>query len=59
MAITLNEAIFNSREDDWRGNTLKERKVHRAMARVIAEEFGDYAVDVDALFEIVKNQREY
>ena len=59
IAISLNETIFNSREDDWRGNTLKERKVHRAMARVIAEEFGDYAVNVDALFEIVKKRDEY
>ena len=59
IAISLNEAIFNSREDDWRGNRLKERKVHRAMARVIAEEFGDYAVNVDALFEIVKKRDEY
>ena len=59
IAISLNAAIFNSREDDWKGNTLKERKVHRAMARVIAEEFGDYAVNVDTLFEIVKKRDEY
>ena len=59
MAVSLDEVILNSREDDWRGHRLKERKVHRAMARVIAEEFGDYALDVDALFEIVKNQGEY
>ena len=59
MAVQLDEVILNSREDDWRGHRLKERKVKRAMGRVIAEEFGDYAVDVDALFEIVKNQGEY
>ena len=59
MSVALDEAILNSREDDWRGHRLKERKVRQAMARVIAEEFADYAVDVDALFEIVKNQREY
>ena len=59
MAVQLDEVILNSREDDWRGHKLKERKVKRAMAWVIAEEFGDYAVDVDALFEIVKNQGEY
>ncbi|MDE0299005.1 MAG: HsdR family type I site-specific deoxyribonuclease [Candidatus Poribacteria bacterium] len=59
MAVALDEAILNSREDDWRGHTIKERKVRLAMARVIAEEFGDYAVDVDPLFEIVKNQGEY
>ncbi len=59
MAVALDEAILNSREDDWRGHRLKERKVKRAMGRVIAEDFGDYAIDVDALFEIVKTQGEY
>ena len=59
MAVALDEVILNSREDDWRGHRLKERKVKRAMGRVIAEDFGDYTVDVDALFEIVKNQGEY
>ena len=29
------------------------------MSKVGAEEFGDYAVDVDALFELAKNQHEY
>ena len=58
-AIALNQAILNSKEDDWRGIKLKERKVRQAMAKVVAEEFGDHAVDVDALFELVKNQHEY
>ena len=59
MAVALDRAIRDSREDDWRGHRLKERKVRLAMSKVVAEEFGDYAVDVDALFEIVKNQHEY
>ena len=59
MAVQLDEVILNSREDDWRGHRLKERKVKRAMGRVIAEDFGDYVIDVDALFEIVKTQGEY
>ena len=41
MAVALDEVILNSREDDWRGHRLKERKVKRAMGRVIAEDFGD------------------
>lgn len=59
MAVALDHVIRNSKEDDWRGHRLKERKVRQAMARVITEEFGDYAVDVAPLFEIVKNQGEY
>ena len=58
-AIALDQAILNSKEDDWRGNKLKEWKVRQAMAKVVAEEFGDHAVDVDTLFELVKNQHEY
>ena len=52
VAVALDRAIRDSREDDWRGHKLKERKVRLAMSKVVAEEFGDYAVDVDALFEI-------
>ena len=59
MSVLLDEAILNSKEDDWRGHRLKERKVRQAMAKVVAEEFGDYAVDVTTLFELVKNQHEY
>ena len=58
-AIALDEAILNSKEDDWRGNKLKEWKVRQAMAKVVAEEFSDYPVDIDTLFELVKNQHEY
>ena len=59
VAVALDRAIRDSREDDWRGHKLKERKVRLAMSKVVAEEFGDYAVDVDALFELAKNQHEY
>ena len=59
VAVALDEAIRDSKEDDWKGHRLKERKVRLAMSKVVAEEFGDYAVDVDALFELAKNQHEY
>ena len=59
MAIALDEAVLNSREDDWRGNRFKELQVRQAMAKVVAEAFADYAVDIDALFELVKNQHGY
>ena len=59
MAIALDGAVLNSREDDWRGHKFKERKVRQAMAKVVAAGFGDRAVDVDSLFELVKNQHGY
>ena len=59
VAVALDEAICDSKEDDWKGHRLKERKVRLAMEKAVSEEFGDIAVDVGALFELVKNQHEY
>ena len=59
IALTLDETIRSVRRDDWRGHTLKEREVRRAIEQVVRTELGDNAVDIDALFELVKNQDEY
>ncbi|RKU15711.1 restriction endonuclease subunit R [Candidatus Poribacteria bacterium] len=59
MALTLDETILRIRRDDWRGHTLKEREVRRAIEKVVQAELGDNAIDIDALFELVKNQDEY
>ena len=59
IALTLDETIRSVRRDDWRGHTLKAREVRRAIEKVVLSEFGDNAVDIDALFELVKNQDEY
>ena len=59
IALTLDETIRSVRRDDWRGHTLKAREVRRAIEKVVLSELGDNAVDIDALFELVKNQDEY
>ena len=59
IALTLDGTIRKVRRDDWRGHTLKEREVRRAIDRIVQTELGDNTVDVDALFELVKNQDEY
>ena len=59
IALAVDERIHNVRRDDWRGHTLKEREVRRAIEKVVRTELGDNAVDIDALFELVKNQDEY
>ncbi len=59
IAITLSATIHRVRRDEWRGHPLKAREVYRAIEQVMAAELGDNAVDIDALFEIVKNQDEY
>ena len=59
IALALHETIHTVRRDDWRGHTLKEREVYRAIRKVVAAEIGENVVDIDALFELVKNQDEY
>ncbi len=59
VARTLDETVRSVRRDDWRGHTLKEREVRRAIERVVRKELGDNAIDIDTLFELVKNQDEY
>ena len=59
VAVALDEAICDSKEDDWKGHRLKERKVRLAMEKAVSEEFDDRVFDIDTLFELVKNQHEY
>ena len=59
VALALDEAIRDSKEDDWKGHRLKERKVRLAMGKAVSEEFDDRVFDIDTLFELVKNQHEY
>jgi len=54
-ALALNRAICEVKKADWRGNTFKEREVKNAIRSVM----GDQPHQVDKIFEIVKNQREY
>jgi len=53
-AVRVDEAIRNVKKAGWRGNRFKEREVRGAIKSVLAND----AV-VDAIFEIVKKQREY
>ncbi|MGX5729704.1 type I restriction endonuclease subunit R [Pseudoxanthomonas beigongshangi] len=51
----FHDAILAVTMADWRGNLFKERRVRGAIAALLGE-----ATDrVDAVFELVKNQREY
>ncbi|MDX2206066.1 MAG: HsdR family type I site-specific deoxyribonuclease [Gemmatimonadales bacterium] len=55
QAIALDQAIRMVKKADWRGNRFKEREVRNA----IRAQVGDDDLLVDAMFEIVKAQREY
>jgi len=55
QGIALDRAIRQVKKADWRGNRFKEREVRNAIRGELA---GDEAL-VDAVFEIVKAQRDY
>jgi len=55
MALALDGAIRNVKKADWRGNRFKEREIRNA----IRAQLGDDDARVEAIFEIVKAQRDY
>ncbi len=54
LAIELDQIIRSTKKDGWRGNVLKEREVKYAIRRRLPENY-----DIDAIFDIIKNQDEY
>lgn len=58
-AIALDRAIREARTDDWRGHIFRERRIRNAIMRVISDQLGNCALDIDTFFELVKNQDEY
>ena len=57
--LAIDTAIRTTRRDDWRGNRFRRREVRNAIARLINEEFSEYDLDIDAIFELVMNQNDY
>ncbi len=55
LAVQVDTAIQNVKKAGWRGNRFKEREVRIAIKSVLGNDDGL----VDAIFEIVKNQRGY
>jgi type I restriction enzyme R subunit len=54
-ALRVHEAVIAYRQDDWRHNTFKVRRVRIGIREALA---GDDA-ETDRILELVKNQREY
>lgn len=54
-ALRIDDAVRNTRKDDWRGNKFKEREVLAAIRKAA----GEYEARAGAVFELVKNQHEY
>jgi type I restriction enzyme R subunit len=55
LALRLNEAVHASRQDDWRSNPFKVRKVRNAIRAVLKDD----EATADRILELVKNQNEY
>jgi type I restriction enzyme R subunit len=54
LAVRVDTAIRNVKKAGWRGNRFKEREVRIAIKSVLGDDDR-----VDAIFEIVENQRDY
>ncbi|MBF8805584.1 type I restriction endonuclease subunit R [Pseudomonas asiatica] len=69
LALQLDAAVLGSRQDDWRNNAFKTRKVRLAIKGVLdgkgaGEDAGGYSAgatdaQLDEVLELVKNQHAY
>ena len=57
LAIKVDRAVRHTKPDSWVGNGIKEKKVKRAVAKVLPEDFD--SVRLNELFELVKARDEY
>lgn len=55
-ALTVNEAVLNSREADWRGHFQKEKRIKNAIKEIMPDIEKE---ELASLFEVIKNQHEY
>ena len=54
LTIALDSVVRQVKKDNWRGHHLKEKEVKKAVERILPEKY-----DLDAIFELIKSQREY
>ncbi|WP_047335432.1 type I restriction endonuclease subunit R [Pseudomonas protegens] len=71
LALAVDAAVLDSRQDNWRGNAMKIKRVRLAIKHVLdhwgedaAETRGDYLAGqshdrLEALLELVRHQHEY
>jgi type I restriction enzyme, R subunit len=55
LALTVNEAVQVSRQDDWRSNPFKVKKLRNAIRAAVEDD----EITTDRNLELVKNQNEY
>ena len=55
LALTIDETVRRVRPDDWRGHQARENEIKRALLPIL----GNNASEVERVFLIIKQQREY
>jgi type I restriction enzyme R subunit len=55
LALAVDEAVRSNRQDDWRGNAVKIKKIRIAVKNVLSED----ETLTDRVMELVKYQNEY
>lgn len=59
LAIELDRTILDTKDDDWRNNHFKKRKIQIAIRVVLSEYQITDEAEVSRIFDIVNNQHEY
>ncbi|WP_026317059.1 type I restriction endonuclease subunit R [Actinokineospora enzanensis] len=55
LAVKIDETMWHTKPDSWVGNPIKEKKVRRALALALPDDFER----LDELFELIRARHEY
>ena len=55
LALAVHEAVYANRQDDWRNNAFKVKRVRNAIKAALKDDESD----TERVLELVKNQHEY
>lgn len=58
FVVELDEAIKKTKKDNWRGNPIKERAIKIVVAEIL-NKYNINHLDIDTIFNLVRNQSEY
>lgn len=59
LAVSLHKSILKSRQDDWIGNHMKEKKIRKAIEKVLGRYDIDDEAETEKILKIAEKQAEY
>jgi type I restriction enzyme R subunit len=59
LAVSIHKSILRSRQDDWKGNKIKEKQVKNAIRKALAKLDIEDESEVEKIFKLAVNQDEY